>query len=313
MVQPRIKVQQALRAVLGASSAEDRAAAGEVLQTQLKAYLSAEDATPSEGGLGALNRTRRVLGEYQAPISRLSEEELRSFNCLLPWASLTVDQKGRLVGAASSQDKRNRAHALVDPRQISFNEEYPLSGRDVLELGCFEGAQTLGLLFLGARVTAVDSRVENVLKTMARLWAYGKSCEIVHWDVECAPPAGLLGEWDVLHHVGVLYHLADPVGHLHTVLPRTRSAMLLDTHIATDEAQTDRDYTVNGRVYRFRHKPEPSASFSPFAGMKDHAKYLLLEDLLDLVRTQGFSDVRVVSDREERNGRRVTVWAFRGA
>jgi len=30
-----------------------------------------------------------------------------------------------------------------------------------------------------------------------------------------------------------------------------------------------------------------------------------------MLQESGFADIRVVSDRDERNGRRVTVWAFR--
>jgi hypothetical protein len=37
----------------------------------------------------------------------------------------------------------------------------------------------------------------------------------------------------------------------------------------------------------------------------------LLEDLIRLFAAHGFGDLRIVSDRDERNGRRVTLWAFR--
>jgi tRNA (mo5U34)-methyltransferase len=150
-----------------------------------------------------------------------------------------------------------------------------------------------------------------VLKTLARMWAYGMNCHVAQWDLEGAPSPLLPETWDVLHHIGVLYHLSDPIGHLNTVLPRTTQAVILDTHVADSAQAATLEYAVDGATVRYRRKPEPYASSAPFAGMRDHAKYLVLEDLIEHLRGHGFSHTKVVSNRLERNGRRVTVWAFR--
>jgi tRNA (mo5U34)-methyltransferase len=136
-------------------------------------------------------------------------------------------------------------------------------------------------------------------------------CDVAKWDFEEAPSALLPHRWDVLHHIGVLYHLSDPVGHLNAVLPRTNDAVLLDTHVADSAEVATLEYVVDGASVRYKRKPEPNAVSSPFAGMRDHAKYLVLEDLVEHLQRHGFNDTRVVSNRLERNGRRVTVWAFR--
>ncbi len=312
MAEARAALQQALNNVINAPTGETRASAGALLVESLQAYLESGQQADEAPEVGAvLDQTKRLLGSEIAPVSRLTDQELQELNRLLPWGAMTVDQNGRPVGTAWSAEKRSQVHGLVESRLIAFDRQFPLAGRSVAELGCFEGIHTLGLLLLGASVTAVDGRIENVLKTLVRIWAYGRTCDVALWNFEQPAHAGLPARWDMIHHVGVLYHLPNPVEHLDEVLPRTVSAVLLDTHVATNEDHTNAAYTVDGRSYRYFRKGEPHAASSPFAGMNDHAKYMLLDDLTDHIRRHGFADTRVVSDRMERHGRRVTIWAFR--
>jgi SAM-dependent methyltransferase len=243
------------------------------------------------------------------PVSAMSDEDLSKLNTILPWAAITVDEHGRHLGSAWSEDKRANVNKLVERRHVAFDEAFPLKDKHVLEVGCFEGIHTISLLALGAKVTGVDSRLENLLKTNTRLWCYGFDAHVKKWDLEEEASVDIPASFDVLHHVGVLYHLSDPVGHLRDVLKRTGEALLLDTHVARDKEDTTSEYAVGGKSYRYYHYGEDTAS--PFGGERDHAKWLLLDDLQDIIRGEGFGDVRVVSDRNERNGRRITLWAFR--
>jgi tRNA (mo5U34)-methyltransferase len=266
-----------------------------------------------QGQTSTLERVDAIGGilpaDWHFPLSTFSDAQILQLNSMLPWAAMTVDEHGRTLGSPWSSEKRANPQTFIEKRQIAFNAAFPLAGKHVLEVGCFEGIHTIGCLNLGARVTAVDSRMENLVKTLVRLWCYGRTADLKLWDLEEESPADVPKEWDVLHHVGVLYHLTDPVRHLQDTLSRTKDALLLDTHIATDEAGADRDYEVDGKRYRYFYHGEKNAS--PFAGVRDHAKWLLLEDLVETIKQRGFNDVRVVSDRAERNGRRITLWAFR--
>ncbi len=313
MPQTREALLRAVSKVLRTRSNDERTEAVAAAVSALEAYAVSPDEVLHD--LPEVDRvaeaTRRQLGDRRGPIERFTDAELRDLNELLPWAAMTVDRQGRILGAAYSARKRAGVHTLADHRHVEFDRAFPLQGRHVAEFGCFEGIHTLSLQLLGATVTAIDGRVENVLKTMARLWAYGQTANTLLWDFEREAPSDLPAAWDVLHHVGVLYHLSNPVEHLASVLPRTRSAVLLDTHVARDEADAASVYSVGGRAFAYRRKEEPNADISPFAGLRDHAKYLLVDDLVGLLREEGFGDTRVVSDRMERNGRRVTIWAFR--
>lgn len=249
----------------------------------------------------------RELSDF--PLSSWPDEALTHLNNMLPWAAVSLDEQGRSLGLPWSAKKRSQTQLLDEPRHKAFNEVYPLAGKQVLEVGCFEGLHTISCASYGAHVTAVDSRMENLVKTLVRLWAYGVQADVKLWDLEQDSPANIPAQWDMLHHIGVLYHLTDPVGHLKAVLPRTREALLLDTHVAMDDAHASMSYEVDGVSYPYFHFRE--SSVSPFAGVLDHAKWLRIEDLMQLVRDQGFADVRLVYDQVQGNGRRVRIWGFR--
>ena len=50
---------------------------------------------------------------------------------------------------------------------------------------------------------------------------------------------------------------------------------------------------------------------NPFAGMYGHAKWIVLEDLVGLLKKLGFGSVDVAEERAERSGPRVLIYANR--
>ena len=243
-----------------------------------------------------------------AQVDSLSASDLASVNALLPWACFTADRGGRRVGAPSSVTKRPTAQEIPDQRILRLEAAVGLHDKHVVELGCFEGVHTVALCDLVERVTAVDARVENVVKTMVRTWLYGHRPEVVLQDVE--DPAVLdVYDCDVLHHNGVLYHLLDPVAHLRRALSRTRTALLLDTHISR-ESETTAHYDVDGHTFRIKDfKEDPHTS--PFAGLYPNARWLLLDDLRAEIERAGFGNIMIEEVREERHGARVLIIAKR--
>jgi tRNA (mo5U34)-methyltransferase len=304
----------AIKALLRARTEDERAAAAKAATLAVQSYLDSEEVRGEAPGADTPERMAaraQMLDGLKAPLGRMSDDQLADFNELLPWAAQTADPRGRVVGEAWSARKRAKIARPIDLRHEAFNAAFPLAGRHVLEVGCFEGIHSISLMLLGARVTAADARLENVVKTLARTWAYGMNCEGVLWDLEEPAPPEAPEAWDVLHHIGVLYHQTNPVESLCELLPRTRQAVLLDTHVANEPAEADRTYEAGGKSWRYAFRPEPFNAVSPFAGMRDHAKYLVVEDLMALISAQGFKDVRLADNRDERNGRRVAIWAFR--
>jgi tRNA (mo5U34)-methyltransferase len=191
-----------------------------------------------------------------------------------------------------------------------MNERLHLADKHVLEVGCFEGIHTVGLLMFAQKVTAVDSRIENVVKTIVRCAMFGYSPVVFTHDVEDESADTKLPEVDVVHHVGVLYHLRDPVNHLIELGRRCRVGIMLDTHYCLDEETTD-EYEVSGKAYRYKKYSE-SGYQDMFSGMYDHAKWLSLADIRTVLTGAGFNKVDIVEERQERNGPRTLLFAERG-
>jgi tRNA (mo5U34)-methyltransferase len=193
---------------------------------------------------------------------------------------------------------------------VELDRRLPLTQRTVLEIGCFEGIHTAALAARAARVLACDSRIENVVKTIVRCAMFGVPAPLVfRWDAEAAPPASVDLRCDVLHHVGVLYHLTDPVGHLTTLAPLVRDCIMLDTQVAPENGRAQQ-YQSGGRNWRYVNYREAGRE-APFAGMRDHAKWMFRSDLVALLRELGFNDIQEASLSQQRHGPRWLVYARR--
>jgi 2-polyprenyl-3-methyl-5-hydroxy-6-metoxy-1,4-benzoquinol methylase len=233
-------------------------------------------------------------------LDALSDADLDHLNGLLPWQCFTTDGRGRRFGDIAWSGKRSEPQLLPDPRIVRLDGVVPLAGRHVLEIGCFEGVHTTALSQRAGRVTAIDSRIENVVKTTVRCAMYGERPTVLVRDMESEPEDSALYACDVLHHVGVLYHLADPVTHLRAALAQTRVGVLLDTHFTAAADET----------YQTRHGTHPFARYGEhgradgFSGMQSFARWLPLDEIRSCLLDTGF-EIVAEDVREERNGPRV--------
>lgn len=239
----------------------------------------------------------------------LSDEDLVRLNDMLPWKCFTADSAGRRFGCSAWKGKRDAAQQIPDPRIAEMDRLFDLKNRSVLEVGCFEGIHTIGIAQYGAKVYAIDSRIENVVKTIVRASMFGYTPQVFVSNLEEESDVARLPAVDFVHHVGVLYHLKDPVSHLLKLANVTKDGLLLDTHYATSE-MANSCYVANGREYRYFSYREKGRD-EVFSGMYDHAKWLLLDDIKEILSQIGFSDIRISKDCHQRNGPRVTLFAAR--
>lgn len=114
----------------------------------------------------------------------------------------------------------------VDHRLQHLLTHFPCQSLRAVEFGCWHGWHTATLARHFQHVTAIDIRPDNIAKTLLRLHLLAvKNVEVVLGNVD-----EFDFQTDVLVHVGVLYHLFNPVAHLHRVLPRCH-ILCLDTHV----------------------------------------------------------------------------------
>ena len=275
------------------------------MREQIRSKLSAllGDKTPLHGYQG-----KAVPAPH---LDSLSDEQLEELNAILRWNCFTVDTKGRRFGRRASQNKRATPQVIPDERIIKLNQLLDLTDKTFLEIGCFEGVHTIGLGLFSPDVTAVDGRIENVVKTLVRSGFYGIRPRVFACDVDNLPLDPMLPVVDVIFHCGVLYHLKDPVRHLKELLSRARCGILLDTHYAMPEELTQ-SYEVDGKKYGYKTFEENDRK-NVFAGLYDHAKWLSLDALLNLLRQEGLTQIHETQTRNERNGARVMIIASRGS
>lgn len=241
-------------------------------------------------------------------LDALSDADLAALNTLLPWHCFTVDSRGRRFGNRAWTGKREKPQAIPDRRIVLCHERFDLADKHVLEIGCFEGVHTLGLGLFARQVTAIDSRIENVAKTLVRCHFHGQKPAVAVCDVESRDDMARLPQVDVVHHVGVLYHLVDPVSHLKMLASKVRLGMMLDTHVAP--ADSTATYEVDGASYAHEVHQEGGAA-EVFSGMYPSARWLTVEALVQALQTAGFADVELYQTRQERNGERVLMFARR--
>jgi tRNA (mo5U34)-methyltransferase len=263
-------------------------------------------------------RKRRVTakdryheGRIRIPgVDLLGDEDLNALNELLPWHCFTVDSNGRPFGRPAWEGKRTEPEQIPDRRITMLDERYGLAGKHVLEVGCFEGIHTAALAARAGRVTAIDGRIENVVKTIVRCSFFDQHPRVLVCDLENPQiPADQLRA-DACTHIGVLYHLTDPVSHLHQLADWVDGVLMLDTHVAREDELTG-EYEAGGATYRYRHWNEERAD--PFSGMRSHSKWLLASDLRKVLADVGFTSVELVEERDERNGARVLLLAEKPA
>ena len=240
---------------------------------------------------------------------------------------------GLFEGSWSSKlpgrDGPGRAELFTDPRIEWLAEQVgDLHGARVLELGPLEAGHTWMLEQRGARVTAVEANHSAFLRCLTVKNLLGMSSEFVLGDFARALPAG--GPWDLVVASGVLYHMVEPE-RLVADLAAVSDRMFLWTHYFADDPmvwhpdaasrlgtkwRTDEqiDRRCNGVDLRFvPMRYEEALGWSGFCGGPErYSLWMRRDDLLDLLRSFGFDDLRIAFDQPgSANGPSFAVYAAR--
>ena len=233
----------------------------------------------------------------------LSDRQLRDFQEAVAWETAMRLPDGRVLG---NPGKRGAVSERRDFRIAALAERFDLSRMRVLELGCHEGNHSVQLGELAREVVAVEVRAKNIVGALVRLFVHDvHNVRLVLRDVR---ELDAVGRFDLLFHVGVLYHLSDPVDHLFRIAPAA-DVLLLDTHYeAVPSTRRRSDIGRGGLEYGAYVVPEGGWQ-STFSGVEETSRWLDRPSLLRLVADAGFAATEVLSDRVERNGPRLTLVA----
>jgi tRNA (mo5U34)-methyltransferase len=183
--------------------------------------------------------------------------------------------------------------------------------KTIVEIGSCEGILTLQLAGICRQVIGLEVRPRNIICALARLFVHDvHNARFLLHDVRQLSPQ--LGPFDIVFHVGVLYHLADPISHLMRIVALAPD-LVLDTHYASDALPWPRavlpwgEQCYGGKVYR------EGGWRDNFSGVESAACWLDRADLLRVLSDAGYTSVEIMDDRLERNGPRLTLLARRPA
>jgi SAM-dependent methyltransferase len=132
----------------------------------------------------------------------------------------------RFVGTYEKWN-RKRLQAILDHYGASF---FP--GKTILTVGCGHGAIAYELQKLGAKVTYVDARQEHVDFIAQR----DSESIAICMDIDKEWPEG---QWDVLIHFGVLYHLKHPERNLKRACA-SATHLILETEVVDSKGDAAR-------------------------------------------------------------------------
>ncbi len=152
-----------------------------------------------------------------------------SHNIPLTQNESTIDKKDLpLIG----NDIRTNVIKKVLYRFVSRNNS--LAGLRLIDLGCLEGGIAFEMAREDMEVVGIEGRKSNFLKCqLIKQYFEFPNLNFVHLDVKKINK-DLVGVFDVVLCLGLLYHLDNPVSFLEILCQIThdKSIIFLDTHIA---------------------------------------------------------------------------------
>jgi len=254
--------------------------------------------------------------EVYKRVACFEEDSFSKLDVMLPWSSYFYIDAVRSIGTPWSRKKRAGTQPFPDPTVERLNKLIPLKNFSVLEVGCYEGHHTASLALHSGDIWAIDGRIENVIKTLVRVWL--SDCErnvnvnLIDLEknnlIDALAKLGRATPFDLIHHRGVLYHLSHPILHLRECAAICNIHLYLHTQIAS-AGSANTEIEIDGLSYpAFKYK-EPKVDFSPYSGITSYAYWLTQDSLLKALSDVGFIDVKIINLKDERNGLRIELLA----
>jgi tRNA (mo5U34)-methyltransferase len=184
-------------------------------------------------------------------------------------------------------------HTLEELRDnyARFNMPEDLSGKSLLDIGCWDGFYSFEAEGRGARVTSVDCwRPENFFKAREALNSRAEFHELSVYEVTKEK----LGSFDIIFFLGVLYHLRHPLLALEQVCEVTRDFAVIESHVIDN-------------IFPTEHPVMEFYEFDQLGGQYDNWWGPNIECLTQLARSAGFARVELL----RREPTRATIKAFR--
>jgi tRNA (mo5U34)-methyltransferase len=160
-------------------------------------------------------------------VNRVADEQREEYFSSGWWHSIDLGN-GRVTPGAHQLEELQENFAL-------FNLPLDLTGKRVLDIGCWDGFYSFEAERRGAQVVAVDCwRPEKFFVAHQALNSRVQFHELSVYEVT----KERLGTFDIVFFLGVLYHLRHPLLALERVCEVTRELALIESHVIDNARST---------------------------------------------------------------------------
>lgn len=121
-----------------------------------------------------------------------------------------IRHSDKKIGSLEYFDEVEEKRYTVEPHIPGFARFSESRGKEVLEIGCGIGTDTLQFAKAGAKVTAVDISEVSVDICKKRFQTYGFDAEIICADAEYLTELLPGRKFDIIYSFGVIHHTTNP-------------------------------------------------------------------------------------------------------
>jgi hypothetical protein len=182
-----------------------------------------------------------------------------------------------------------------------LNALYPLAGKRIIEFGPMEGAQTAGLVHLGAQsVTGIEARAVSLIKTMIAKYCFGWDNVTLIMDDFHNTDRQKYGAFDLAFAHGVYYHSSAPFLFFENLMSLSDNIFIGGYCTAAGAAPSSpsgleynfETLEYEGKKYRVK-RIKIGNSYN--SAVNQYGYHFDREDLLNFFRDRGY-EVAIISD-----------------
>jgi SAM-dependent methyltransferase len=115
------------------------------------------------------------------------------------------------IGTREYFDDVEKRRYLVEPHILEFADFPSWKDKNVLEIGCGIGTDSISFLKKGARLTCVDLSEESIKLSKKRIEVYGFDADVRYADAEKLSDYLPSSKFDLIYSFGVLHHTPNPI------------------------------------------------------------------------------------------------------